>query len=69
VSFTPEKIYLVPIGLESGWAPKVDLDGIKKRKFLTLPGLKLRPLVVQPLASRCANFATAAHYGVCKSAK
>jgi hypothetical protein len=28
-----------------GWVdPRADLDGLKKRKFLTLPGLELRPL-------------------------
>jgi hypothetical protein len=24
--------------------PRIDLDGVEKRKFLTLPGLELRPL-------------------------
>jgi hypothetical protein len=32
--------------------PMASLDGVEKRKFLTLPGLELDPSVVQPLASR-----------------
>jgi hypothetical protein len=31
---------------------KAGLDDVEKRKFLTLPGLELRPSVVQPVASR-----------------
>jgi hypothetical protein len=28
-----------------GWVgPRVDLEGLEKRKYLTLPGLELRPL-------------------------
>jgi hypothetical protein len=30
---------------------------MEKRKFLTLPGLELRPSVVQPLASRYTDYA------------
>jgi hypothetical protein len=36
-----------------GWVdPRAGLDDVEKRKFLTLPGLKLDPLVVQPIGSR-----------------
>jgi hypothetical protein len=31
---------------------RAGLDDLEKRKFLTLPGLELRPLGVQPVASR-----------------
>jgi hypothetical protein len=35
-----------------GWvSPKASLNDVEKRKFLTLPGLELNPLVVQPIAS------------------
>jgi hypothetical protein len=34
----------VPIGYEVGWTPRASLDDVEKKKFLTLPGLKLRPL-------------------------
>jgi hypothetical protein len=38
-----------------GWVDlKAGLDDLEKRKFLTLPGLELRPSVVQPVASRYA---------------
>jgi hypothetical protein len=32
--------------------PRAGLDDMEKRKFLTPPGLELRPSVVQPVASR-----------------
>jgi hypothetical protein len=36
-----------------GWVDtKAILDYVEKRKFLTLPGLELRSLVVLPVASR-----------------
>jgi hypothetical protein len=36
-----------------GWVDlRAGLDDLEKRKFLTLPGLELRPSVVQPVASR-----------------
>jgi hypothetical protein len=39
-----------------GWVdPRTGLDDVKKRKFLTLPGLE--PSVVQPVASRYADYA------------
>jgi hypothetical protein len=39
-----------------GWVgPIASLDDVEKRKYLTLPGLELRPL--QPVASRYANCA------------
>jgi hypothetical protein len=38
-----------------GWVgPRTGLDDMKKRKFLTLSGFELRP-VVQPVASRYTN--------------
>jgi hypothetical protein len=40
--------------------PRTGLRDVGKRKFLTLPGLKLRPLVGQPVASRYADYATPA---------
>jgi hypothetical protein len=45
----PGKEPLVPIVLEAGWAP--EMEDMDKKKFLTLPGLKLRPSVIQPVAS------------------
>jgi hypothetical protein len=36
-----------------GWVgPRVGLDDVEKRKFLTLPGFKLHLSVVHPVASR-----------------
>jgi hypothetical protein len=41
-----------------GWVgPRAGLDDVEKRKFLTLPGLELRPSVVQPVASRYIDYA------------
>jgi hypothetical protein len=41
-----------------GWVgPKTGLDDVGKRKFLTLPGLELRSLVVQPVANRYTDCA------------
>jgi hypothetical protein len=41
VSFTPPPLY----PLEKSWVdPSAGLDDVEKRKFLTLPGLELRPL-------------------------
>jgi hypothetical protein len=37
--------------------PRAGRDDVKKRKFFTLPGLELRPSVVQPVASRYADYA------------
>jgi hypothetical protein len=39
---------------------KAGLDDLEKRKFLTLPGLELRPSVVQPVASRYTDYAISA---------
>jgi hypothetical protein len=36
---------------------RAGLDDLEKRTFLTLPGLELRPPVVQPVASRYTNYA------------
>jgi hypothetical protein len=41
-----------------GWVgPRAGLDDMDKRKFLTLPRLELRPLVVQPVARRYTDYA------------
>jgi hypothetical protein len=47
-----------------GWVgPRVGLDDVEKREFLTIPGLELRdPLVVQPVASRYTDYAIPAPY-------
>jgi hypothetical protein len=42
--------------------PRAGLDDVKKRKFLTLPGLELRPSVVQPVASRYTDWAIPASF-------
>jgi hypothetical protein len=40
-----------------GWVdPRAGLDDVEKRKFLNLPGLELRPSVVQPVASRYTDY-------------
>jgi hypothetical protein len=49
VSFTPRPLYPRGKGpgthLIGGWMdPRAGLDDVEKRKFLTLPGLELRPL-------------------------
>jgi hypothetical protein len=46
-----------------GWVdPRAGLINTEMLKFLTLPGLELRLLVVQPIASRYTDYATAAHW-------
>jgi hypothetical protein len=41
-----------------GWVgPSAGLDDVEKRKFLTLPELEPRPLVVQPEGSRYTDYA------------
>jgi hypothetical protein len=42
--------------------PRAGLDDMEKRKFVTLPGLKLRPLIIQPIASRYIDYATLAPF-------
>jgi hypothetical protein len=37
--------------------PRAGLDDVEMRKFLTLPGLELRPLGRPALASRYTNYA------------
>jgi hypothetical protein len=38
--------------------PKAGVDNVEKRKYLTLPGLELRPpLLVQPIACRYSDYA------------
>jgi hypothetical protein len=40
-----------------GWVgPRTSLINMEKRKFLTLPGLELRPLRCQPIASRYTDW-------------
>jgi hypothetical protein len=39
---------------------RAGLDNVEKRKFLTLPGLKLRLSVTQPVASHYTDYATPA---------
>jgi hypothetical protein len=54
--FTPEK---EPAGTHyiGGWVDlRAGLDDVEKRKFLALPGLELRPLVVQQVASRYTDY-------------
>jgi hypothetical protein len=64
VRFTPRQLY--PQGKSPGihwigWVdPRPGLDDAEKRKFLTPQGLELRPLVVQPLASRYTDYANPA---------
>jgi hypothetical protein len=40
---------------------RAGLDDLEKRKFLIQPGLELRTLIVQPVASRCTDYATPVH--------
>jgi hypothetical protein len=50
-----------------GWmSPEDGLNDKEKRKFLILPGLELRPSVIQPIASRYANYAKVAPSTVIK---
>jgi hypothetical protein len=37
--------------------PRAGLDDVEKKKFLTLPGLELRPSVNHPVASRYTDYA------------
>ena len=62
VNATPRPFYtrereLLRIAQEAGWAPGTSLDG--SGKSLLLRGLI--PLTVQPVASRCTDWAIAAH--------
>jgi hypothetical protein len=41
--------------------PRAGLDDVEKRKFLTLLGFELLPSVVQPVSSRCTDYAIPAH--------
>jgi hypothetical protein len=44
VNFTPRPLYPSTHGI-GGWVDlRADQDDLEKRKFLTLPGLELRPL-------------------------
>jgi hypothetical protein len=47
--------------------PRVGPDDIEKRKFLTPPGLELRPFCRQPVASRYINCAILAHHYIVSS--
>jgi hypothetical protein len=45
-----------------GWVDlRAALDDLEKRKFLTLPGLELRPLGRPAVASRYTDYAIPAH--------
>jgi hypothetical protein len=49
--FIPEQ-WTLGIHWLGGWfGPRAGLDGVKNRKFLTLPGVELQPSVLQPAAS------------------
>jgi hypothetical protein len=61
VSFTPVERATGTQRIE-GWVdPRADLDDVEKRKFLTLPELKLDISAVQPVASRYTYYAIPAH--------
>jgi hypothetical protein len=54
--------------LVGGWVdPRAGLDDMEKRTFLTLPGLQLRPSVVQPVASRYTVYVIPAPFKTSKS--
>jgi hypothetical protein len=42
--------------------PRAGVDDVEKRKFLTPPGLELRPLFRPARSSRCADYAIPAPY-------
>jgi hypothetical protein len=56
VSFTPRPLYpRYPLYRRLG-GPQSQSGWLEKWKFLTLPGLELNPLVIQPIASRYTNY-------------
>jgi hypothetical protein len=57
--FTTGEELPVRIGWEAGWAP-VGLNDMEKWKVLIPTGLELRLLIVEPVASRYTDYATAA---------
>jgi hypothetical protein len=66
VSFTPRPLYRGERAPDTHWIggwvdPRVGLDEIEKWKFLTLPGLELRPSLVQPIASHYTDCSIPAH--------
>jgi hypothetical protein len=51
-----------------GWVhPRAGLDDVEKRKFLSLLKLELNPSVIQPVASRCTDYAIPASEQPCVS--
>jgi hypothetical protein len=57
VSFTPRPLYLWERAANTHWkvgwvGPETDLDDVKKKKVSALPGPELRPLDIEPVASR-----------------
>jgi hypothetical protein len=54
-AFTPGERARGTHWIGSWVGPRAGLD-VEKRKFLTLPGLEFRPLVVQPVASRYTDY-------------
>jgi hypothetical protein len=62
VSFTPLSLIAGERAHGTNWVrswvdPRVSLDDVDKIKILPLPGLELRPLVDQPVASRYTDYA------------
>jgi hypothetical protein len=43
--FTPRKEALVTIGQEAGWAPRVGLNAVEKKKFSTTTTINVRFIV------------------------
>jgi hypothetical protein len=66
VSFRPWALYSLakspwyPLDRKLGGPYLAYLNELEKRKFLTLPGLKLQALVVQPVVSHYTDCATTA---------
>jgi hypothetical protein len=59
-SFTPGERSPGPHWIGGSVDPRASLDDVKKREILILPGLEIRPSVVQPVASRYTDYAIAA---------
>jgi hypothetical protein len=49
-----------------GWVdPRTGLDDVENRKYFTLPGLEIRPLGCQPVASCYTDYAIPAPHNFC----